>query len=108
VQGDPPKHGFLGVSFAPASAPLTIQSVVQGSGAAEAGLQPGDVILAAGSTEKPDEAAMQRVVRASVPGQELLLKARRGLDEMEVRVKLISFTDLIVLSERERSGTIAP
>jgi serine protease Do len=108
VRGQPPKHGFLGILFTGKTAPLTIQSVVKGSGAADAGLQPGEVIISAGPVEKPDMAALQRVIQTSAPGEELLVKVGRGPDEMEIRVRLISFTDMIVLDERERSDKTAP
>jgi S1-C subfamily serine protease len=49
VKGDPPKHGFLGIDFVAPAAPLTVRQVFEGSGAARAGLQPGDVIVSAGS-----------------------------------------------------------
>jgi S1-C subfamily serine protease len=109
VEGDQPKHGFLGVGFGGGTAsPLTIQSVVEGSGAADAGLQVGDVILAASGADKPDLPALQRVLQASAPGEKLLLRISRGPDEIEVRVRLISFTDMMVLDERARSGRTGP
>ncbi len=105
MKGAPPKHGFLGVDFAPGpGGPPTIQNVIEGSGAAEAGLQPGDVILAAGNVGTPDLPSLRRVVEATVPGDELTLKIRRGSDEKELRVRLISFTDVIVHREQGRSG----
>jgi S1-C subfamily serine protease len=108
VKGEPPKHGFLGIEFTGTTVPLTIQSVVKGSGAADAGLQPGDVVISAGSAEQPDLAALQRVIQASAPGEELRVRVGRGPDEMEIRVRLISFTDMIVLREREGSGKAVP
>jgi S1-C subfamily serine protease len=107
--GKPPRHGFLGIEFPdPPSEPLTVKSVITGSGAADAGLRPGDVILSIGPTEKPDWPALQRVTQASAPGDELVMKIARGSDEIEVRVRLMSFAELSMLSERERSDKTAP
>jgi S1-C subfamily serine protease len=101
VKGDAPKHGFLGVDFeSTAAEPLTIATVFNGSGAAEAGLRSGDVILAAGAVSLPDLAALQRVIERSKPGEEVFLKVRRGTEELEVRVRLISFAEFVVLRQR--------
>jgi S1-C subfamily serine protease len=109
VTGEVPKHGFLGVEFGErTAAPLTIHRVLEGSGAADAGLQPGDVILALDTVENPDLAAMQSALRDTSPGQELSLKIGRGSKERHVRVRLISFADVIVRREPERSGQPSP
>jgi S1-C subfamily serine protease len=104
VAGDPPKHGFLGVDFAGAvSAPLIIQNVTEGSGAADVGLQKGDVIDYAGQAKDPDFAALQHVLQASAPGDELSVRITRGRATMDLSVKLISFEELIVLRDRQES-----
>jgi S1-C subfamily serine protease len=100
-KGTPPKYGFLGIDFGGATAaPLAIQRVLTGSGAADAGLQPGDVVLAAGTAVRPDRAALHRVLQATAPGEQLLLRIGRGQDELQVKVSLIRFADIVVLCER--------
>jgi S1-C subfamily serine protease len=121
IKGDPPRHGLLGVEFAstttwpdesasaPSSAPasgpspLTIDSVIEGSGGAAAGLQPGDVVLALDSTPTPDFPALQRALQATSPGDQVTLTIRRASGEQHVRVRLISFTELIELSQLQRA-----
>jgi len=98
IQGPVPRHGLLGVEFAATSGgAATIQNVMPGSGAAEAGLRAGDVIVAAGDVKDPDAAAVKRVTEKSKPGDMLALRIRRGDEEREVSVRLISFEQFVRL-----------
>jgi S1-C subfamily serine protease len=109
VQGKAPTHGMLGVEFNPmAAAPLTIEYVLKGSGADEAGLQADDVIVAINKTKNPDLAQFRELLQASEPGDRLVLKIRRGQEEFEVGVRLISFAETILLREGERNGKTTP
>jgi S1-C subfamily serine protease len=90
------------------AAPLTVRSVLDGSGAAQAGLRPGDVIVSAGPEQKPDLSALRRLLQGTVPGDEFPLAIRRGRREIELRVQLISFGEHFVLRERERARDAAP
>jgi S1-C subfamily serine protease len=109
VKGDPPKHGFLGVEFGAAvDGLLRIEKVAKRNGTDHADLQSGDLIVKAGQTSHPDMAAIQRLLQGTVPGDEIPLIIRRGQIEIEVKVKLISFREVILLSEQERSNRSAP
>lgn len=102
VTTNPPKHGLLGVGFQdPAKPPLTIQSVLKGSGAATAGLQPGDVIVSAGGATTPDYSAIQRVLKRLDPGDEITLNVGRGSNSMQFKVRLMSFAEIAALREQE-------
>ena len=59
--GPPPKHGFLGIAFQGEAAPLVVDIVFKESGAAEAGVRPGDVVLAIGTAPNPDFATVREV-----------------------------------------------
>jgi S1-C subfamily serine protease len=109
VVGGSPKHGFIGIDFGEATAaPLTIEHVISGSGAEKAGLKPGDVVVAAGAARNPDLAALGVVVKGTKPGDELVMTIRRGTEDIQMRVTLISFAEQVNLNERERSNKKAP
>ena len=96
-----PKHGFLGIEFVSGTMPLTIQKVLSGSGAAEAGLRGGDVIRSVGMLQNPDYAAIQGLVEETKAGEALLIKVARGPDVIELRIRLISFSELRQLRQKE-------
>src|SRR5262245_4611547 len=105
VIGAPPKDGFVGIVFGEATAaPLTIRHVLRGSGADKAGFETGDVVVAAGVARNPDLVALGSVVKGTRPGDELAMTIRCGAEEIEVRVRLISFAEQVMLRERERSN----
>ena len=108
VKGDVPKHGFLGVSFASPDVPLTIVAVYEGSGAEEAGLMPGDVVTGAGAAQQPDYEALQRVLRPTVPGDELPLTIHRKDQDIRVNVRLISFTEMVIMRDRMSRPDLVP
>src|SRR5688500_952177 len=84
VKGPIPKNGFLGVGFASmATGPATVANVMPGSGAAEAGVQVGDVIVAVGDVNDPDAAAVKRITESSKPGDILPMRIRRGEQELD-------------------------
>ncbi len=75
----------------------TVESVMPGSGAAEAGLQAGDVIVAVGDVNDPDAAAVKRLTEQTMPGDVLTLRIRRGDELRELSVRLISFEEFVSL-----------
>jgi S1-C subfamily serine protease len=108
VQGELPENGFLGVGFAnDGAAPLTIGHVLPGSGAAEAGLLPGDVIAAAGDGRNPDSRALQRMTSKMKPGDTLTVSVQRGGSLIDFEVRLISAEEMLVLRSNEESRKAA-
>ena len=98
IQGPVPRHGMLGVEYAATGAgAATIKNVMPGSGAAEAGLRPGDVIVVVGGTDVRDSATVKRVIEKSKPGDVLAMRIRRGDEERDVSVRLISFEQFVEL-----------
>jgi len=79
------EHGWLGVLAAPApEAPaqllaggVVVGSVVPGSPAARAGIEPGDLIVSVGSLPTPSMAALQQAVRAHDPGDKVKIELIR-------------------------------
>jgi predicted metalloprotease with PDZ domain len=63
-----------------------VRDVEPGSGAAEAGLQPNDSILAWDGAEPPRRA--ERWLRERQPGETLRLKVRRSGNELELQIRL--------------------
>ena len=103
IQGPLPTNGFLGVGFtSDAIGPATISHVVAGSGAAEAGLTVGDVIVAVGDVKDPNSVAVQRATVNTKPGEELALRIRHSDGkEADVSVRLISMQDMMLLGAAE-------
>ncbi|HEX4902280.1 MAG TPA: PDZ domain-containing protein, partial [Acidimicrobiales bacterium] len=100
VRGD---QAFLGVNTTDVSleAPATrnrygievdegafVQSVVPGSAAADAGLQPGDVVVAVDGRETKTSAEVGEIVRGLAPGDEVAIDVLRGGERVQVRATL--------------------
>ena len=109
IQGPAPRHGLLGVEFAATGGgAATIKHVMPGSGAAEAGLRAGDVIVAVGDIGVPDSTAVKRATEKSKPDDMLPLRIRRGDDEeRDVSVRLISFEQFVELEVARRGAVSA-
>jgi Rieske Fe-S protein len=67
---------------------LRLTKVVEGSSAAEAGLQAGDVLTKLDESRLPDQTALASALAARQPGQVVVLTLKRAGRENEVRVKL--------------------
>ena len=89
--GAPSSAGaFLGVSTSPGltAQGVVVQEVVDGSPADRAGLRPGDVILAIGSTAITGPEELRDAIADRRPGDDLELTFRRGGDTRTTRVTL--------------------
>jgi S1-C subfamily serine protease len=96
-RGEMPQHGFMGIAVEAPDVPLIVQSVLPGSGAADAGLQPGDTILSIGSISSPDWEALQRVAQSASPGDEIPLLIQRESQDIQLTVRLMSFLEMAQL-----------
>jgi S1-C subfamily serine protease len=67
---------------------LLVRGVAEDGPAAAAGIQRGDLLVAAGETALTDVDALQGVLGALAPGAELALTLVRGVDEQTVTVTL--------------------
>ena len=67
---------------------LSIEAVSDNSGAADAGLKAGDIILTADAIEVADIEALQKVLSNKEPGDKVKLKVKREEEEMEFDVEL--------------------
>ncbi|MEU2350756.1 trypsin-like peptidase domain-containing protein [Modestobacter sp. NPDC049651] len=89
-------HALLGVSAQTATANgnsevgtgATIAQVTDGSPAADAGLRPGDVIIAVGDRQVTTSTELTAAVRSEDPGDKVTLTVRRGNDTTKVDVTL--------------------
>ncbi len=78
VRSDQP--AYLGVHVAVAAGRVVVADVSGGSPAEKAGIERGDVLLAAGDQEVTDEEALRDIVQARTPGETLALALeRKGL-----------------------------
>jgi putative serine protease PepD len=90
VAGDEVEHAYLGVSVEDSSDPsgARIGAVTEGSPAAAAGLQVGDVVTALDSTGIEDASDLTTAVSAQEPGDEVQLTVVRDGDARTLRATL--------------------
>ncbi|HSH80368.1 MAG TPA: PDZ domain-containing protein, partial [Herpetosiphonaceae bacterium] len=90
--GEQVDQGYLGISVQEAvggnQQGVTIGAVAQGSGAAQAGLQVGDVIVAIDGTTVSDYADVAAQIGGRQPGRQVTLTIRRNGQEQKVVVTL--------------------
>jgi serine protease Do len=68
---------------------LVVQSASPGSPAAQAGLEPGDVVVKAGSVDVVDGVDLERACLGRAAGDEIAVVVRRGSSEVPLRMKLV-------------------
>jgi serine protease Do len=87
----------LGVTLTADAAKLEIGDISEGSGAADAGLEKGDVILSLDGKQVKKRQELLKMLRDYKPGTKVPVKIRRGEEELELEVELKSraefFTD---------------
>ncbi len=93
-------HAFFGVRPAPltpqiasrlgveVSSGVLVLDLVAGGPASEAGIRPGDVIVAAGGAGVADVEDFLALLRRRAPGEKLNVKVVRGEDELQLDVVL--------------------
>ncbi len=79
-----------------------VDSVSENSAALEAGIEPGDVILAVDDTEVASAPQLQEAIARHRPGDEIRLTLARGSKEMKVKVQLKNREGDFKLVEKER------
>ena len=78
-------HGVVGTDVKTASdRKLLVENTIPDSPAAKAGLKPGDVILAAGSTRVIDAADFERACLGKKPGETLRISVQRTNEKQEL------------------------
>jgi putative serine protease PepD len=89
VNGQTPSHAQLGIAVSDAtSGGAQVGQVSANSGAAKAGLQTGDVVVQADSTQIPDADALVSTVRSHKPGDTITLTYTRNGERRTARVTL--------------------
>jgi len=83
---------FLGAQVAPTGGGMAVVAVAPHGPAADAGIEPRDVILSVGGKPVKDYASLRPAIGAYTPGRELTLRVRRGDREFDATVKLQSMT----------------
>ncbi|GAB5532340.1 MAG: hypothetical protein Roseis3KO_41170 [Roseivirga sp.] len=79
-----------------------VDSVSENSAALQAGIEPGDVILAVDGTEVSSAPQLQEAIARHRPGDEIRLTLARGSKEMKVKVQLKNREGDFKLVEKER------
>jgi S1-C subfamily serine protease len=85
---------------------LSISGVEEDSGAADAGLEEGDLILSANEQEIGKIEDLQEVLSGKEPGDHVKLRVKRGDEEMEVEVELRT-REKIFEEERSRNDAMS-
>ncbi|MPZ54143.1 MAG: PDZ domain-containing protein [Acidimicrobiia bacterium] len=97
VEGGEIGTAYLGVSAAPSEVDgvggVTIAEVGNGTPAAEAGIQPGDVITAIGGQPVTDYESLAATVRSYLPGNEIELTIERDGEETMIVAVLAELPD---------------
>jgi putative serine protease PepD len=88
--GETVEHAYLGVATATSTEPAgaEVAEVVQGSPAAEAGLEEGDVITQVDGEDVTDPEDLVAAIGAAVPGDTVKLEIERESESTEVTLKL--------------------
>jgi S1-C subfamily serine protease len=110
------RRAYLGVTVQPTAsvnpagqlgdAGVLVATVGAGTPAAEAGVRPGDVILAVGGRPVNSVGGLQEAVDSAAIGEELILDLKRQGDRMEIKVKLRAGLGPVGPVRTPRPGTI--
>lgn len=84
----PSQNGVLGIDIAESPPGPKILQVFPNSGAAQAGIQPGDVVTAIAGEAVKDRSALVAVLRKFRPGDAVDVRVRRGEDVLSLRAVL--------------------
>ena len=89
INGQTPSHAQLGIAVSDAtSGGAQVGQVTANSGAAKAGLQTGDVIVQADSTQIPDADALVSTVRPHKPGDTITVTYTRNGERRTAQITL--------------------
>lgn len=83
-----PRTGVLGVSVFTCDLGSRIERVVPGSVAAEAGLQPDDIIVRVDTVNRPSARQLSEILRSKTTGDFVFLKVQRGRHELSLKIRL--------------------
>lgn len=103
------ERGFLGVSVQDSEEGVQVSEVQPGGGAAAAGIQDGDLLVAIGDQEIESFADLRRELDRHQAGQSIPVTVRRGEEELHLDVLLAGRREPVDggrLLERTRSATL--
>lgn len=83
-----PRTGVLGVTVFTCDLGSRIERVVPGSVAAEAGLQPDDIIVRVDTEDRPSAQRLSEILRSKTTGDFVFLKVQRGRHELSLKIRL--------------------
>jgi serine protease Do len=84
----PPNSGYLGIGIEPIMGGAKISHVEEKSPAARAGIKAGDIVLTVAGSRVPDPEQLVKLIQAFKPGDQVLMRIKRGEEELEFKAKL--------------------
>jgi serine protease Do len=97
----------MGVTFKEESKKLLVKEVQPGSGAANAGIKAGDLIISAGGQDVADHEALAKVVEKRRVGEELEVTVEREGKKISMSVRLAGRADLFPEEEMSRNDQMS-
>ena len=89
------EHGFLGIQFEDVeSRPMVISGTVPGSGAADVGIQQGDLLLQIEDVPHPGLPEIFEILNASSPGDELAVVVKRDTTPRRLQIPLVAASEI--------------
>lgn len=88
IKGGSP--AVLGIQFKSGDGQIEVMGVVDDSGADQAGLEKGDLLLEVDDRTIGDEASLLEYLRVKAPEDKIVLKVKRGDDELRLEVELMA------------------
>jgi serine protease Do len=82
------RAGYLGILLADADIGVKISEVMPDTAASKAGLKANDIVVALGSQSVKDVPGFQEAVAQHKPGDEVVLRIKRGDEEKEIKATL--------------------
>ncbi|GAA4462005.1 PDZ domain-containing protein [Novipirellula rosea] len=98
VNGSPPEHGMLGVTFGEPPQALIIADVLLDGPAFQAGVEAGDEILSINNEKVESADDVLAIVRSTKPGDEVVLRVRRSTGDVEMQVTMGDFATIVALT----------
>lgn len=104
LTGERPTHGFAGITFV-SPEELTLDEVVVDGPADAAGAKVGDRIVACDKQPATTVGEFLQIIRSTSPGDEVVLELLRSDVEVELKITLCDFSEMLRLRKAQADST---